>query len=179
MSVFVGAPETLLRTLVVGVLAYLALVGILRVSGKRTLSQMNAFDFVVTVALGSTLATILVSNETSLLQGILAFLVLVGMQFAITWSSVRSRMVARLAKSEPVALVYRGRLLRRAMARERVVEAELEAAARQHGATRLDQVGLVVLETDGSFSVVEDVGSDAGADSVQRFAAAASRGEVP
>ena len=45
------------RVLVVGVLAYSALVLLLRISGKRTLTKMNAFDLVVTVALGSTLAT--------------------------------------------------------------------------------------------------------------------------
>ena len=52
--------------MVVGVLAYVALVFLLRISGKRTLSKMNAFDFVVTVALGSTLATILLSTAVVL-----------------------------------------------------------------------------------------------------------------
>jgi uncharacterized membrane protein YcaP (DUF421 family) len=145
---------TLVRTVVVGVLAYLALVAILRVSGKRTLSQMNAFDFVVTVALGSTLATVLLSRDVSLVQGVLAFLVLVGLQFAITWTSIRVGFVRRAAKSEPTALVYRGRVLPAAARRERVLEAELEAAVREQGHAGLDGVDLVVLETDGSFSVV-------------------------
>ncbi len=57
------------RTVVVGVLAYLALVLLLRVSGKRTLSKMNAFDLVVTVALGSTLATVLLSTSVALARG--------------------------------------------------------------------------------------------------------------
>ena len=145
---------TIVRTLVVGVLAYLALVAILRMSGKRTLSQMNAFDFVVTVALGSTLATVLLSRDVSLVQGVLAFLVLVGMQFAITWTSIRVGFVRRAAKSEPTALVFRGRVLPAAARRERVLEAELDAAVRKQGHAGLDAVDLVVLETDGSFSVV-------------------------
>ena len=60
---------TLGRTALIGTLAYLALVLLLRVSGKRTLSQMNAFDFIVTVALGSTLATVLLSSSVSLARG--------------------------------------------------------------------------------------------------------------
>lgn len=160
MTVLIGSPGLLVRTVVVGVLAYLVLVVILRVSGKRTLSQMNAFDFIVTVALGSTLATILLSADTSLVQGILAFLVLVGMQYLITWSSVRSDTVAGLAKSEPTALVYRGRMLEEAMARERVLEVELRAAIRESGVARLEDVDLVVLETDGSFSVVSKVADE-------------------
>ncbi len=69
----------LLRTVVVGVLAYVALVALLRVSGKRTLSKMNAFDFVVTVALGSTLATILLSKNVALAEGVVAFAVLISL----------------------------------------------------------------------------------------------------
>lgn len=56
------------RTLMVGVLAYAALVSLLRISGKRTLSKMNTFDLVVTVALGSTLATVLLSKDVALAE---------------------------------------------------------------------------------------------------------------
>lgn len=63
--------ENLLRTLVVGVLAYVSLVVFLRISGKRTLSKMNAFDLIVTVALGSTLATVLLSKDVALAEGAL------------------------------------------------------------------------------------------------------------
>ena len=80
----------LLRVLVVGTLAYGALVFLLRVSGNRTLSKMNAFDFIVTVALGSTLATVLLSKDVALAEGVLVFAVLIFLQLAITWLSTRS-----------------------------------------------------------------------------------------
>ncbi|HBM44306.1 MAG TPA: DUF421 domain-containing protein, partial [Halomonas sp.] len=57
--VFFSGWESLARTLVVGLLAYTVLIVFLRISGNRTLSKMNAFDLIVTVALGSTLATVL------------------------------------------------------------------------------------------------------------------------
>lgn len=144
----------LVRTAVVGILAYLALVTLLRVSGKRTLSKMNAFDLVVTVALGSTLATILLSQDVALLEGMVAFAILIGMQFVIAWLSVRSPTVSRLVKAEPRLLVYDGQLLHSAMRTERVVEAEVLAAVRQQGIAVLDAVEAVVLETDGSFTVI-------------------------
>jgi uncharacterized membrane protein YcaP (DUF421 family) len=161
VTFLVGDPNLVLRTVVLGVLAYIALVIILRVSGKRTLSQFNAFDFIVTVALGSTLATILLSSDVSLLQGVLAFLVLVGMQFLITWSSMRSKRVREAAKSEPTALVYRGRMLREPMHRERVLESEVDAAIRSHGHASVAEVDLVVLETDGTFAVVPRLPAEA------------------
>ena len=145
----------LVRVLAVGPLAYLALVALLRVSGNRTLSKMNAFDLIVTVALGSTLATILLSEQVALAEGLLGFAVLIGLQFAITWLSTRSRTVSRLIKAEPALLVHRGEMLRGAMRRQRVIEAEILQAARETGLASLDEVEAMVLETDGTFSVVK------------------------
>ena len=146
--------ETLLRTLVVGVLAYVALVAFLRISGKRTLSKMNAFDFVVTVALGSTLATVLLAKDVALAEGALAFALLIGLQFAVTWSSVRVRWVRRLATGEPLMLLYRGEFLTGPLRNARVTEDEVRAAVRSVGLISLSHVHAVVLETDGSFSIV-------------------------
>lgn len=144
----------LFRVLVVGVLAYAGLVLLLRVSGPRTLSKMNAFDFIVTVALGSTLATVLLSKDVALAEGIVAFAVLIGLQFLITWLSVRSDGFQQLVKDEPALVAWEGRLLPGPMKRRRVTAVEVMAAARSQGHSSLDSVGAVILETDGSFSIV-------------------------
>lgn len=154
LSMFFQNWGGLVRTVLVGILAYTALVALLRFSGKRTLSKMNAFDLVVTVALGSTLATILLSEDVALAEGIVAFSVLIGMQFAIAWLSVRSKRVSRLVKSEPRVLVLRGRVLAPSLREERVVEEEVLAALREQEVASLDRVETVILETDGSFTVV-------------------------
>jgi len=142
------------RTAVVGLLAYASLVLILRACGNRTLSKMNAFDFVVTVALGSTLATILIDRNVALAQGALALALLAALQFLITWSSVRWRWVRRSVTGEPVLLAHRGALLPEALRHARVTADEVEAALRGAGVAALEDVESVVLETDGSFSVV-------------------------
>ena len=147
--------NSLLRTLVVGVLAYVTLIVFLRISGKRTLSKMNAFDLVVTVALGSTLATVLLAKDVALAEGALAFALLIGLQFAVSWSSVRARWVRRLATGEPLMLLYDGKCLTAALRQARVTDDELRAAIRSAGVESMDQVRAVVLETDGSFSVVQ------------------------
>lgn len=68
----------LLRVVVLGFCAYLTLVVALRLSGRRTLAKMNAFDLVVTVALGSTLATVLLTSDVALAEGTLALVLLIG-----------------------------------------------------------------------------------------------------
>ena len=77
------------RTCLVGLGAYLALVFFLRLSGKRTLSKLNMFDFIVTVAFGSTLATIILSNKVSAVRGVTALALLVLLQFLMTFAEVR------------------------------------------------------------------------------------------
>lgn len=160
----------LLRVLVVGVSAYAALILLLRVSGKRTLSKMNSFDFVVTIALGSTLATVLLSKDVALAEGITAFALLIFLQFAITWLSVRSKTVRRLVKDEPRLLFHRGEFLHSAMREVRVTPEEIRQAVRTGGNAELDDVGAVVLETDGTLSVMQrfEQGRDSSLSNVEK-----------
>ncbi|MDQ2806880.1 MAG: DUF421 domain-containing protein [Chloroflexota bacterium] len=142
------------RVVIVGVLAYTGLILLLRVSGKRTLSKMNAFDLVVTVALGSILATILLAKDVDLAEGMTAFIVLIALQFVIAWLAVRVPLVNRLVKSEPTLLLYNGSYLSAALKAERVGEEEVRAAIRAQGIASVQQVLAVVLETDGTFTVL-------------------------
>ena len=145
----------LLRVLIVGTVSYAALIALLRISGKRSLSKMNAFDLVVTVALGSTFATVILSNSIPLAEGVLALALLIFLQFVITWLSVRFEPVQNLVKSEPTLLVHNGDYLTEAMRTQRVTKEEVEAALRENGTSDVSQAACVVLETDGSLSVVQ------------------------
>ncbi|MFN4062409.1 MAG: DUF421 domain-containing protein [Paracoccus hibiscisoli] len=145
---------SLIRIPLVGLLAYAALILMLRVSGKRTLSKMNAFDLIVTVALGSTLSTVLLDDGIPLAEGVAALALLICLQYVITWASVRSPRFQGLIKAEPTLLVHRGRYLPDAMRRQRVTQDEVQAALRQSGQSDIDAVLWVMLETDGSMTVV-------------------------
>ncbi|MHA6494655.1 DUF421 domain-containing protein [Pseudomonas borbori] len=157
--------QVLVCTVTVGVLAYISLVLLLRLSGRRTLSKMNAFDLVVTVALGSTFATILLNKDVSLAQGTLAMALLISLQYLVTWTSVRVGWVRRLVTGEPALLFHRGQFLRGAMRAARVAEDEVRSSIRSSGIEVLAEVEAVVLETDGKFSVVRG-GEASGASSL-------------
>ncbi|MBZ4689304.1 MAG: rane protein-like protein [Cereibacter sp.] len=146
--------QGLARVVIVGLAAYGALILMLRASGKRTLSKMNAFDLVVTVALGSTLATVLLNRSVPLAEGVLALALLVYLQYAITWASVRSERFQSLIKSEPSLLVHDGAYLDQALKRQRVTREEVQAALRESGKADLAGIASVVLETDGTLSVI-------------------------
>jgi uncharacterized membrane protein YcaP (DUF421 family) len=146
----------IVRTVIVGTLAYAFLVFSLRVSGKRTLAKLNAFDLVITVAFGSTLASILLSDDIPLAEGVAALLLLIVLQYGVAFLSVRSRAFARAVRSEPTLLLRNGEMLPGAMRRARVTAAELETVVRTEGQRGLDEIAAVVLESDGSFSVIDD-----------------------
>lgn len=149
------------RIVVTGVLAYLALLLFLRVAGKRTLSKWNEFDFAITVALGSVLANAVVSETLPLADGVAGIAVLVGLQYVLTHLAMRSPRVRRVIQSRPTLLLRDGRLLEDAMRDQRVGEVEIRAAIRGGGFGCYDKVAAVVLETNGTFSVigVEHLGS--------------------
>ena len=146
------------RVLLVSVGAYAALVLVLRLAGKRSLAKLNAFDLVVTVALGSTLATVLLSKDVALAEGVLAFAMLAALQWAVARGSIRWRWFNRLVRSEPRLLLEDGRMLEDAMKAERVTSGELEQALRNGGIGRIEEAAAVVLETDGSMSVIRKEG---------------------
>ena len=145
------------RAVLVGVLSYIAIVMIIRLTGKRTLASLNAFDFIVTVALGSILATMLLSRDVSLAEGVAGFLVLVGLQFVVSWAATRSGAVQRAVKNRPCLLYHRGAFLQDTLDRERVSREDVLQALRSTGIASLDEVEAVVLETNGSISAIRTV----------------------
>ena len=146
------------KILLAVLITYPLLIVVLRLGGKRTLSKMNAFDFVVTVAIGSLVAST-VTSAAPVVNGVAAVASLVGLQAFVTWLSVRSDRFEALVKSRPTLVFHSGRFLEDAMRRERVTREEIRTALRTGGVSQVEGVAAVVLESDGSFSVMEAVGA--------------------
>lgn len=160
-SSLVGTWSDVGLTLVIAVIVYASLIVLLRVVGKRSVGKWDASDLIVTVALGSTLATAVVSRTVPLLTGLTALVALIALQFLINWWSVRSDWFRRLVHAHPTLLVRDGRMLLDVMKSQRASESDVLAALRHHGIGDLREVAAVVLEIDGSISVIVDVPQDA------------------
>ncbi|HEX6232237.1 MAG TPA: YetF domain-containing protein [Jiangellaceae bacterium] len=142
------------RVILVGAAAYVTLVAVLRISGKRTLAKLNAFDLIVTVALGSTLATILLNSSVSWSEGLVAIAVLTSLQYIVALIGSRIPSARSLVTAQPTLLVHDGAVLDEVLQGERVAVAEVRQALRASGHGDLSQVAAVVLETDGTLSVI-------------------------
>lgn len=168
----------LARVIITGSLAYAGTIVLLRVSGNRTLSKMNSFDLVVTVAFGSTLSSVLIDSAISLAEGLVAIALLVMLQFLITWCSVRSRSLSSLVKTQPTLVASHGNFLPGPMRRVRVTEEEIRSVVRQNGLGSMKEVAAVVMESDGSLSVIS-VAKAGRLDTLQGVRGVASNREQP
>ena len=159
-----------LRVLLVGPASYAALVLVLRTSGKRTLAKLNAFDLIVTVALGSTLATIFLSKDVSWGEGVVALAVLVLLQLVVAGLTSRVPAARSVLTSRPTLIFEDGHPIPDALRRQRLSEAEVWQAIRGTGVGDLAAVAAVVLEADGTLSVIstQQAGGRSALDDVER-----------
>jgi uncharacterized membrane protein YcaP (DUF421 family) len=160
-SFFFDTWERLFRTAFIALFSYLSLLAMLRIAGNRMLSQLNAFDLIITVALGSTLATTILTKNIPLADGLLGFSILIGLQWTISKLSFRFRTFEKVLKSEPNLLYFKGNYLKNALKESHVTEEEILQVIRAAGITKLEDVEAVVLETNGKFSVLKRTGSSA------------------
>ncbi len=142
------------RVIVMTTFAYIGLIVILRIVGKRSLAKLNVFDFVVTVALGSTLASILLSENVAYVEGVMAFVMLCGLQWVVSKWSIHSDRFKRVIRSEPRLLLDNGAFCDDAMRDERITYHEVESEIRKKGFGDREDIAAVVLESDGTFSVI-------------------------
>ncbi len=146
--------DNVIRRVIVGLMAYVALGLYLRISGKRTLAKLNAFDFVVTVALGSSLSAIMLQESIALAEGAAALAVLIIAQFGVTYGSARSAGLAKLVRSAPSLLAHGGTFCSGTMRREHLTQEEALGAIRNHGGSAVAEAENLILESDGTLSVV-------------------------
>ncbi|CAN5638015.1 DUF421 domain-containing protein [soil metagenome] len=155
---FFGGWEPVLRIVVVGVLMYFALVLIFRVSGSRTLASMNAFDFIVTVAIGAVFGRTLTAQGVALVESVTALALLVALQFIVTWVQTRWSDFGEVIRNPPALLYFRGMFLDDAMRRQRITRDEILGAVRKSHLGSLGEVEAVVLEPSGEFSIIRSLG---------------------
>jgi len=149
------------------VLAFITLFLFVRISGKRTLAKLNAFDFVVTVALGSTLSYMML-NLVPLLEGAVVLMLIIFMQYLFAWIARSSTKVERLVNAVPQLLFYEGSFIEDAMKREALTEEEVYATVRHAGIDHVEHVKAVVMELNGQISVIRKT-SGSGKSSLDEF----------
>ncbi|UZH54031.1 DUF421 domain-containing protein [Salinimicrobium tongyeongense] len=146
--------QPLVRIVLVGVTAYLAIVLILKISGKRTLASMSAFDFVIAVTIGAVFGRTLTAKDLSISEAVTAFALLALLQFIFAYLENKSGTFKRIFNSTPTLLYYNGEFIQKNLHKERLDKSKIIGAARKKGFGSMDDVSAVILEIDASLSVI-------------------------
>ena len=133
---------------------YLLIVVMVRVSGKRTTGELNNFDWIITVAVGSLAASGILLKNVSTIDAVTAILALALLQYVATRWVQQSDIASKVVKAEPTLLTDHGEFLEDAMAETRISREEILAALRENGCLKLEDANWVVLETNGKLSVI-------------------------
>jgi uncharacterized membrane protein YcaP (DUF421 family) len=143
--------ESVLR----GASIYFVLMVVLRFSGRRTLSQMTPFDFVLVLIVAETTQQALLGDDFSIVNAVILILTLFSIDILLSHVKQGLPRVGRWIDGAPTVLISDGRLEVEAMSRARVDLTDvLEAARAQQGLERLDESRSAVLEIGGSISII-------------------------
>ena len=152
-EVFFKDWKSVLHVAVATIIAFITLFIFVRISGKRTLAKFNAFDFVVTVALGSTLSYMMLAM-VSIVEGSVVLMLTILLQYIFAWTARSSKKIERLINAVPSLIFYEGKFISKAMAKESITEAEIFSMIRSSGIENVEEVKAVVMEVNGQITVV-------------------------
>lgn len=142
--------EFVLRAVVV----YVVLLGMIRLSGKRTMGQFTAFDMLLIVLLGNAVQNALLGSDTSMAGGLLLAATLIVLNWSVGFVTARSKRAERLLEGAPVVLARNGHVYRDVLRRELVSRDDFAKAMREAGCSDVDRIHLALLETNGHITIL-------------------------
>lgn len=144
-----------MESVIRGLVVYLFLLLIFRISGKRTMSQNTNFDLVLLLIISETTQQAMVDSDHSVINGFLLIMTLVGASIGFSLLKQRSTALEKWLDGTPVVIIENGKMLRTRMNNLRVDESDiLEAARGLQGLERLEQIKYAIVERGGEITIV-------------------------
>ena len=153
-SLFDTSWEQMGEVMLAALITYIAIIVVVRVQGARTTAQLNSFDWIINVMVGSLAASGVLLEDVSVIAAIGAIVLLAVLQSVLARVTGRFDMAAKAIKSRPILLTDRGRFLQDAMDKVRITKAELMSVLRSQGYMSVEDANWIILETNGSLSVI-------------------------
>lgn len=143
--------EIFLRTFTI----YLFLLVIFRLTGKRTLSELSTFDFILLLIISEATQNALIEEDYSLTRGLVVIMILVLLDLALSILKKRFRPIEKLTEGVPIILVDHGKLIDKNLAMTHVTHDDIMQTARlSQGLERMEQIKYAVLENSGGISII-------------------------
>ena len=133
---------------------YSALIVILRATGKRQVGQLAPFDLVLLLVLSNAVQNSMNGGDDSLVGGLISAATLITLNYLVGYATFKSKRIEAIVEGRPLLLIHNGRVLNDVLAHAKVTHHELEAALRQSGHARIDEVQTAILENNGAITVI-------------------------
>jgi uncharacterized membrane protein YcaP (DUF421 family) len=127
---------------------------ITRIAGRRELSDLEPFDFILLVVLGDLVQQGITQSDASVTGTLIVISTITLLSVAVSWVSFRSRRIRVATEGQPIVLVQDGQIIERNMRRERLTHGDLEEEARRQQIASLGDVRWAILEKAGSISFI-------------------------
>jgi uncharacterized membrane protein YcaP (DUF421 family) len=137
-----------------GLVVYIFLMFLLRLTGKRQVGQLAPFDLVLLLVLSNAVQNAMNGGDNSVTGGLISALTLVGVNYLVSISTYYNKTLAALIEGRPMILIHNGHIRDDAMRRSKLTVHELNAALRAEGHADVSTVLCAVLENNGHISVV-------------------------
>lgn len=136
-----------------GIIVYVFLIVLLRITGKRQVGQLAPFDLVLLLVLSNAVQNSMNGGDNSLVGGLISATTLVAVNYLVGYITFRSKRAETLIEGRPVILIHNGHLFEDVMARAQLTHHELNSALRQAGCECVTDVHCAILENNGAISV--------------------------
>lgn len=137
-----------------GVVVYVFLIALLRLTGKRQVGQLAPFDLVLLLVLSNAVQNAMNAGDNSLVGGLLSATTLVALNYVVGVATYRSKRLEGVIEGRPQVLIHNGHVFEDVLERAQLTHHELNAALRQAGCACAADVQTAVLENNGAISVV-------------------------
>lgn len=153
-NLFIHSWQAVIRVAITAIVFYILLVFILKFLGSRSVGNFSVYDFVATLTIGSTISSTLILSEATLLNGLLAVLIFLGLQYLISKITRKWPSVNKALNPTPKVVFFKGDFIEKNLNKARVNKNEVYSSIRMQARTTSDQVYAVIMETNGSLSVI-------------------------
>ena len=150
---FEESTTSLIEIVLTAIGIYFATIIFTRLAGKRSFSKMSSFDFAMTVAIGSIIATTVLSKSVSLLQGVIGLAAVYILQVLVAILR-KLEIVQKLIDNKPLLLMDGEEILQENLKKARVTESDLRSKLREANVLELSQVRAVIFESTGDIAVL-------------------------
>lgn len=144
----------LFSTIIKGILIYVLALILSKLIGIKIISQMNFFDFIMGVSVGSMIAKIIIDKDHVVFSGIIALITFTLLTIATSYLNLKSYTARRIINAKTLILIENGRIIDKNMKRLRITINELMMKLREKDVFNLENVQFAIMESNGQLSVL-------------------------